>query len=35
MPTIYYRLIKAGLKTIADVPDVHKAEVQAMLDATA
>jgi hypothetical protein len=30
--TIYYRLIKAGLKTLDDVPAKHKAEVQALLD---
>jgi hypothetical protein len=35
MATIYYRLIKAGLKTIDDVPEKHKAEVQALLDAEA
>ncbi|WP_274518672.1 CD1375 family protein [Brevibacillus thermoruber] len=35
MATIYYRLIKAGLKTLDDVPDKHKAEVQALLDAEA
>lgn len=28
----YYRLIKAGRKTIEDVPEILKAEVQAMLD---
>lgn len=35
MAMIYYRLIKAGLKTIDDVPEKHKAEVQALLDAEA
>lgn len=33
MAMIYYRLIKAGLKTIDDVPDRDKTEVQALLDA--
>ncbi|MGG4453228.1 CD1375 family protein [Brevibacillus porteri] len=33
MATIYYRLIKAGLKTIDDVPQPDKAAVQALLDA--
>lgn len=33
MASIYYRLIKAGLKTIDDVPQSDKAAVQALLDA--
>jgi hypothetical protein len=32
MPTIYYRLIKAGKKTIEEVPLTIRAEVQAILD---
>ncbi len=32
MAKSYYRLIKAGRKTIEDVPEILKAEVQAMLD---
>lgn len=32
MAKSYYRLIKAGRKTIEDVPELLKAEVQAMLD---
>ncbi|MEG1433027.1 CD1375 family protein [Eubacterium sp.] len=35
MPKIYYRLIKAGKKTIDDVPEKDRAEVQALLDADA
>lgn len=33
MPTVYYRLIIRGLKTIEDVPQPDKAAVQALLDA--
>lgn len=33
MAVIYYRLIKAGLKTIDQVPPNLKDEVQALLDA--
>lgn len=33
MVELYYKLIKAGRKTIADVPVKFKAEVQALLDA--
>lgn len=32
MAKSYYRLIKAGRKTIEDVPEILKAEVQVMLD---
>lgn len=32
MAKSYYKLIKAGRKTIEDVPEILKAEVQAMLD---
>ena len=32
MAKSYYRLVKAGRKTIEDVPEILKAEVQAMLD---
>ncbi|WP_416730316.1 CD1375 family protein [Fictibacillus sp. JL2B1089] len=32
MATIYFKLIKAGMKTIDDVPQIHRAEVQEMLD---
>lgn len=32
MAKIYYSLIKKGLKTIEDVPDKIKEEVQALLD---
>jgi hypothetical protein len=35
MAVIYYRLIKLGLKTIEDVPQTNRAEVQALLDAEA
>lgn len=35
MVELYYKLIKAGRKTINDVPDKFKAEVQALLDADA
>ena len=33
MAVIYYKLIKKGKKTIDDVPEALRAEVQAMLDA--
>lgn len=33
MEAIYYRLIKAGLKTLEDVPERCRAEVQALIDA--
>jgi len=33
MAVIYYRLIKAGRKTIDDVPTNLQPEVQALLDA--
>ena len=33
MAKIYYNLIKKGLKTIDDVPERIRAEVQALLDA--
>jgi len=33
MAQIYYDLIKAGLKTIDDVPTRWRADVQALLDA--
>lgn len=33
MAKLYYNLIKKGLKTIDDVPDVWRADVQALLDA--
>jgi hypothetical protein len=29
---IYFRLIKAGAKTIDQVPEIHKTEVQELLD---
>ena len=32
MVQIYYNLIKKGLKTIEDVPEKIRAEVQALLD---
>lgn len=32
MADIFYKLIKAGIKTINDVPVKLKAEVQALLD---
>ncbi|WP_269091449.1 CD1375 family protein [Brevibacillus brevis] len=32
MPTVYYRLIVRGLKTIDDVPQSDRAAVQALLD---
>ncbi|WP_419471041.1 CD1375 family protein [Fictibacillus phosphorivorans] len=32
MVTIYYKLIKAGAKTIEQVPEIHRAEVQDLLD---
>ena len=33
MAKIYYNLIKKGLRTIDDVPERIRAEVQALLDA--
>jgi len=33
MAQVFYTLIKAGMKTINDVPANKKAEVQALLDA--
>lgn len=33
MAQVYYKLIKAGRKTIEDVPISLRAEVQALLDA--
>lgn len=33
MAKIYYNLIKKGLKTIDDVPETIKADVQALIDA--
>ena len=33
MAKIYYNLIKKGLKTIDDVPEKIRADVQALLDA--
>ena len=33
MAMIYYALIKAGRRTIEQVPEVIRAEVQALLDA--
>lgn len=35
MAKIYYNLIKKGRKTIDDVPETIKADVQALLDADA
>lgn len=32
MAKIYYSLIKKGLKTIEDVPETIKEEVQALID---
>ncbi len=32
MATIYYRLIQKGLKTIEDVPEKYKADVQALIE---
>ncbi len=32
MATIYYRLIQKGLKTIEDVPEKYKEEVQILLE---
>ena len=32
MPKVYYNLIKKGRKTIDDVPEQDRAEVQALLD---
>ncbi|WP_254223420.1 CD1375 family protein [Brevibacillus parabrevis] len=33
MPSVYYRLVIRGLKTIDDVPEQDRAAVQALLDA--
>lgn len=33
MAYVYYKLIKAGKKTIEDVPENLRVEVQALLDA--
>lgn len=33
MAKIYYNLVKKGLKTIDEVPEKIRAEVQALLDA--
>ena len=33
MDFVYYKLIKAGRKTIEEVPENLRAEVQALLDA--
>lgn len=33
MPKVYYNLIKKGRKTIDEVPEQDRAEVQALLDA--
>ncbi len=33
MAGVYYTLIKKGAKTIENVPEIHREEVQAMLDA--
>lgn len=33
MAMVYFRLIVAGLKTLDDVPERHKSEVQALLNA--
>ncbi len=33
MIELYYNLVKAGRRTIGQVPDRYRAEVQAMLDA--
>lgn len=33
MVDVYYKLVKAGAKTIEEVPEIHRQEVQAMLDA--
>lgn len=35
MAELYYKLIKAGKKTIEDVPANLKSEVQALVDANA
>jgi hypothetical protein len=32
MVLIYFKLVKAGVKKIEDVPQIHRAEVQEMLD---
>lgn len=33
MVMVYYKLIKAGRKTIEEVPETIRSEVQALLDA--
>jgi len=33
MVTIYYRMVKEGLRTIDQVPEKYRAAVQALLDA--
>lgn len=33
MAQVYYNLIKKGLKTIEDVPEKWRADVQALIDA--
>jgi len=33
MVTIYYRMVKEGLRTIEQVPEKYRAAVQALLDA--
>ena len=35
MAKVYYNLIKKGLKTINDVPEKIRADVQALLDSDA
>jgi hypothetical protein len=32
MVVIYFKLVKAGVKTIEEVPEIHRAEVQELLD---
>jgi hypothetical protein len=32
MVIIYFKLVKAGFKTIEEVPEIHRAEVQELLD---
>jgi len=32
MATIYYRMVKEGLRTIDQVPEKYRAAVQALLD---
>jgi len=33
MATIYYRMIKEGMRTIDQIPEKYRAAVQALLDA--